>query len=317
MLIDWFTVGAQALNFLILVWLMKRFLYQPILHAIDEREKRIAAELSDADAKKAEAQKERDEFQHKNEEFDQQRAELLSKAMEEAKAERQRLLDEARQAADALSAKRQETLRNDAHLLNQAISRRTQQEVFAIARKALTDLATTSLEERLGEVFTCRLREMDGQAKEGLAEALKTAIEPSLVRSAFDLPAEQRAVIQNALNETFSAEVHIRFETAPDLISGIEFTTANGQKVAWSIADYLVSLEKGVDELLKEKDKPVAKAKPNPEAKVEPEPETQAEPKPDVKVELEPETQADPKPEAKVEPEPEAQSEPKTEEKSQ
>ena len=301
MLIDWFTVGAQALNFLILVWLMKRFLYQPILHAIDEREKRIAAELSDADAKKAEAQKERDEFQHKNEEFDQQRAELLSKAMEEAKAERQRLLDEARQAADALSAKRQETLRNDAHLLNQAISRRTQQEVFAIARKALTDLATTSLEERLGEVFTRRLREMDGQAKEGLAEALKTAIEPSLVRSAFDLPAEQRAVIQNALNETFSAEVHIRFETAPDLISGIEFTTANGQKVAWSIADYLVSLEKGVDELLKEKDKPIAKAKPNPEAKVEPEPDAQA----------------DPKPEAKVEPEPEAQSEPKPEEKSQ
>ena len=271
MLIDWFTVGAQALNFLIRVWLMKRFLYQPILHAIDEREKRIAAELSDADAKKAEAQKERDEFQHKNEAFDQQRAELLSKATIDAKAERQRLLNEARQAADALSAKRQETLRNDAHLLNQAISRRTQQEVFAIARKALTDLATTSLEERLGEVFTRRLREMDSQAKEGLAEALKTAIEPSLVRSAFDLPAEQRAVIQNALNETFSAEVHIRFETAPDLISGIEFTTANGQKVAWSISDYLVSLEKGVDELLKEKDKPIAK--PKPEAQSEPKPE--------------------------------------------
>jgi F-type H+-transporting ATPase subunit b len=298
---------------------MKRFLYQPILHAIDEREKRIAAELSDADAKKAEAQKERDEFQNKNEEFDQQRAELLSKATIDAKAERQRLLDEARQAADALSAKRQETLKNDAHLLNQAISRRTQQEVFAIARKALTDLATTSLEERLGEVFTRRLREMDGQAKEGLAEALKTAIEPSLVRSAFDLPAEQRAVIQNALNETFSAEVHIRFETAPDLISGIEFTTANGQKVAWSIADYLVSLEKGVDELLKEKDKPIAKAKPNPEAKVEPEPDAQAESNPEAKVELEPEPKAQTKPEtdAQLVPKPEAQSEPKLEEKSQ
>ncbi|MDO9160797.1 MAG: F0F1 ATP synthase subunit B [Methylococcaceae bacterium] len=283
MLIDWFTVGAQALNFLILVWLMKRFLYQPILHAIDEREKRIAAELSDADAKKAEALKERDEFQHKNELFDQQRAELLSKAMEETKVERQRLLDEARQAADALSAKRQETLRNDAHYLNQAISRRTQQEVFAIARKALMDLATTGLEERLSEVFTRRLREMDAQAKEGLAEALKIATEPSLVRSAFDLPAEQRAVIQNALNETFSAEVHIRFETAPDLISGIEFTTANGQKVAWSIADYLLSLEKGVDELLKEKDKSIAKANSNPEAKVKPEPDAQPEPKPEEK----------------------------------
>src|SRR5580700_624339 len=120
MLIDWFTVGAQALNFLILVWLMKRFLYKPILNAIDAREKRIATELADADAKKAEAQKERDEFLQKNREFDQQRAALVSKATEEAKTERQRLVEEARKAADALSVKRQETLRNDARNLNQA-----------------------------------------------------------------------------------------------------------------------------------------------------------------------------------------------------
>lgn len=250
MLIDWFTVGAQTLNFLILVWLMKRFLYKPILHAIDAREERIATELAEADAKKAEAQKERDEFQHKNEEFDQQRAALLSQATDEAQAERQRLLDEARQAAAALSSKRQAALRNEEHNLRQAIRGRTQQEVFAIARKALTDLAGTSLEERLGEVFTRRLRELDGDAKAGLAEALKTASDPALVRSAFDLPAEQRAAIQNALNETFSAEIRVRFETAADLISGIELTTG-GQKMAWSIADYLASLEEGVDELLK------------------------------------------------------------------
>ena len=211
----------------------------------------------------------------------------MGKATEEAKAERQRLLDEARKAADALSAKRQETLRNDANNLNKAIRRRTQQEVFAIARKALADLATTGLEERLGEVFTRRLREMDGPAKENLAGALKTAAGPALVRSAFDLPAEQRAAIQKALNETFSADINVRFETAPDLVSGIELTT-NGQKVAWSIADYLASLEKGVDELLKEKEKSEAKVEPKPETKTEPKPETQAaskpeEPKPETK----------------------------------
>jgi len=279
MLIDWFTVGAQALNFIILVWLLKRFLYKPILNAVDAREKRIAAELADADAKKAEAQKERDEFQHKNEEFDQQRAALLSKATDEANAERQRLLEDARKAADALSAKRQEALRRDADNLNQAIRRRTQQEVFAIARKALMDLATTSLEERIGEVFTRRLRTINGKAKEGLAEVLKTASEPALVRTAFDLPAAQRAAIQNALNETFSAEVHVRFETAPDLVSGVELTT-NGQKIAWSIADYLASLETGVGELLKEKDKPELKAAPKSEAETAFKPE---EPKPETK----------------------------------
>ncbi len=260
MLIDWFTVGAQVVNFLILVWLLKRFLYKPILDAIDAREKRIAKELADADAKKAEAQQERDEFQHKNEAFEQQRTALMNKATEEAKTERLRLLDEARQAADSLSAKRQETLRNDAHHLNQALSRRAQQEVIAIARKALTDLAETSLEERMGDVFVRRLREMDNQTKSGLAVALKSASDPAIVRSTFDLPAAQRSAIQNVLNETFSADIQVRFETAPDLISGIELTS-NGQKVAWSIADYLGSLEKGVDELLKEKDTAQAQAK--------------------------------------------------------
>ena len=249
MLIDWFTVGAQVINFLILVWLMKRFLYQPILHAIDAREQRIATELADADARKAEAQKERDEFQHKNEEFDRQHAQRLIQAKDEVKSERQRLLDEARRACEELGAKRRDALEREYQSLNDEITRVTRKEVFSIVRKALADLAGTTLEERMGEVFTRRLRAMDAQAKEGLATALKTASEPTLVRSAFDLPDAQRAAIQNALNEIFSAEIRVRFETVPDLVSGIELST-NGQKVAWSIADYLSALERSVGELL-------------------------------------------------------------------
>jgi F-type H+-transporting ATPase subunit b len=319
MLLDWFTIGAQALNFLILVWLLKRFLYKPILNAIDAREKLIAKELADAEAKKSEAQKERDEFQKKNEEFDQQRAALLTQATNEANAERSRLLEAARKAADALSARRQESLVNDAHSLNQALSRLTQKEVFAITRKALTDLATTSLEERMGEVFDRRLRALDGQVKNVLAEALKKNSEPALIRSAFDLPQAQRAAIQNALNETFSAEIHIQFETAPDLVSGIVLS-ANGQKVGWTIADYLVSLEKGVGELLKEQDKPApkpeVKAEPKPESAPEPKPEAKPGPKADIKPEAKSTSEAVPKPEARVEPKSEPKAEPTPDVKS-
>lgn len=270
MLIDWFTVGAQALNFLLLVWLLRRFLYRPILDAIDAREEKIAAELADAAAKKAEAGQERDEFQRKNAAFDQQRAALLSKATDEAQAERQRLLDEAGKAADALNAARQETRRNDARQLDQSLSRRAQDEVFAIARKTLTDLATASLEGQMAEVFSRQLRAMNGQGKVGLGAALKTAADPALVRSAFDLPAEQRATIQHAINETFSADIPLRYETAPALVSGIELT-ANGQKVAWSITNYLASLESGVGELLKAKDQPAplpASKPPSPDEKI-------------------------------------------------
>ena len=316
MLIDWFTVGAQVLNFLILVWLLKHFLYKPILNAIDAREKRIATELADADAKKTEAQKERDDFQNKNKAFDEQRSALLGKAVDEAKAERGRLLDEARKAADSLRAAQATALRNDQKRLGSEVTRLAKDEVFGIARKTLADLATVSLEERMGEVFTRRLREMDGKAKELLSTALKTSSEPAVVRSTFDVGAGQKAAIQNALNETFSAAIRVRFETSPDLISGIELT-ANGQKVAWSIADYLASLEKGVDELLKKKDEAAAKAEPKPEAKAEPKPEAKAEPKPEAKAEPKPEAKADPKTEAKDDPKPEVKAEPKLEAKAE
>jgi F-type H+-transporting ATPase subunit b len=160
MLIDWFTVVAQALNFLILVWLLKRFLYKPILNAIDAREKQIATELADAEAKKAEASQERDEFTRKNEEFDQQRASLLNQAANEATAERQRLLDHARKESDALRNKWQEALRREHQTLSEELNRRTREEVFAIARKTLTDLATTSLEEQMTDAFIRRLGEL-------------------------------------------------------------------------------------------------------------------------------------------------------------
>jgi F-type H+-transporting ATPase subunit b len=321
MLIDWFTVGAQVLNFLILVWLLKHFLYKPILNAIDAREKRIAVELADADAKKTEAQKERDDFQNRNKVFDEQRSALLSKAADEAKVERERLLDEARKAAESLRTAQATALRNDQARLGSEITLLAKNEVFGIARKTLADLATVSLEERMGEVFTRRLREMDGKAKALLGAALKSSSEPAVVRSTFDLGA-QRAAIQNALNETFSAEICIRFETSPDLISGIELTT-NGQKVAWSIADYLASLGKGVDELLKKNDEAAAKAKPKPEVKAEPKVEAKTEPKPEAETEPKPEAKdgpkakvkAEPKAEAKTEPKPEAKTDPKAAEK--
>ncbi len=249
MLIDWFTVGAQALNFVVLVWLMKRFLYQPILDAIDAREKTIAMVLADADKKQADAQQARDAFQRKNDDFDRQHATLIDRANKDADAQRSRLFDEARQAAEALSAKRQQALEGDAQRLSQALVQRAQQEVFAVARKALADLATAGLEERMAEVFVSRLRALDGADKDCLAGALRSTPCTATVRSAFEMPAPQRAVIQAAVNETFSAEISLRFEMAPELISGIEFS-ANGQRVSWSIAGYLASLQNTLGELM-------------------------------------------------------------------
>ncbi|MEO5755486.1 MAG: F0F1 ATP synthase subunit delta [Mesorhizobium sp.] len=250
MVIDWFTVGAQILNFLVLVWLLKRFLYKPVLDAIDKREKRIAATLADAAASKAQAASERDALLAKNNAFDEERTAMLAKATEDALRERKRLTDAARKAAEVLKDKQSKALASDAKNLSAEISRRAGTEVFAIARKALADMANTELEERMGELFIRKLGALKGPAKTAIAKMLTSSNEPARIRSAFDLSAKQHAAIQKAINDTFAGKVHLRFETSPKLVSGIELV-AGGQKLAWSISDYLKTLEKSVGELLK------------------------------------------------------------------
>ena len=197
MLIDWFTVGAQALNFLVLVWLLKKFLYRPILKAIDAREMLIAEKLAGAEVKMAEATKERDDFKHKNDDLDQHRSSLISDMEEQTNTRRNQLLDAARKAADEFSAKRQESTRVDAQNLNLAIGHRLQQEVCSVARRVLKDLSTSTLEQGVAALFILRLQKMDVAQKAVLAESLKKLAGPATLRSACELSLEQRAAMQH------------------------------------------------------------------------------------------------------------------------
>jgi len=237
MLIDWFTVGAQVLNFLILVWLLKRFLYKPILNAIDAREKQIATELANAEAKKADAQKEHDEFEKKNQVFDDERGSMLAKAKQDAQAEHDRLINEAKKDADSVRVEQATVLKNDQTRLSSEITQLGKREVFAIARKTLGDLATVSLEERMGEVFTRRLQEMQGKSKDDMGAAIR------------------------AVNETFSVNAQLLFETSGDAVCGIELSS-NGQKVGWNITEYLAALGEKVGALLEAQGPTLTKAEP-------------------------------------------------------
>lgn len=249
MLIDWFTVGAQVLNFVVLVWFMKRFLYQPVLDAIAAREKRIASQIADAAEKQMQAATERKTFEDKNAAFDRQRVDLLAKATAAVQAESLRLADEAQKAAVAVAAQRQKSLASQAANLQQLVAGRATHEVFAVVRKTLTDLANVNLEACMVEAFTRRLHGLAGPAKEQLEVALKQSAEPALVRSHFALPVEQQAAIRDAVNLAFSANVPLRFGTADETVCGIELS-ASGQKLAWTITEYLRDLEHSVAALL-------------------------------------------------------------------
>ena len=256
MKIDWFTVIAQMVNFIVLVGLLWHFLYKPILKAIDEREKKIAGQLADAEAKKTEAKKEQEDFKEKNEKFDQERKALMVKAETEAEAEHQKLLESARTDAAALKIKLDEARKEAQETLDHEIMQKTRNEVFSITRKALADLASVSLEEQSGNMFIKRLNELSEDEKKKFRDAFQGSKNPVLVRSAFELPAKQQAGIKDAVNKILSADTPFKYKTAPELISGIELS-ANGYKLAWSISEYINSLEKSLPEIGKAKTGPV------------------------------------------------------------
>lgn len=244
MLIDWFTVVAQGLNFLVLVWLLQRYLYKPVLAAIDAREKHITSAIADAEREKKAAEQERQTLEAKRAALEEQGAALLKQAAATADAERVRLLADARSEADALREKQTAALREDQIRLCGNIAQRAQQEVLAIARKVLDELAGASLEERVVAVFLKDLRDLDAPAKQTLLAAFGGTTEAA-VRSAFDLPEAQRALIQRGVNEEFSMSSTLRFEVSKEMLCGLELSVG-GQKLAWNIADYLRGLEQRI-----------------------------------------------------------------------
>jgi len=249
MLIDWFTVVAQILNFLILVWLLRRFLYRPVLNAIDQREEKIQNQIEDAKRKREEAKAEQQEYQNKNKSFDEKRESMLREASEEAQEKRKELIQEARKEAENLRNRLEKSIREDHKNLNKEIMERTQREVFSISRKVLLDLASEDLESHMVQLFIRRLQDLGSDRREKFHDMLQHASRDVLIRTTFELQDTLQQQILEAIEDVSDTGVEARFEVAPEKISGIELT-AGGYKLAWSVTDYLGSLEKTLSDLI-------------------------------------------------------------------
>ena len=252
MKINWFTVIAQIINFLILVWLLKKFLYTPVLEAIDAREKKIVSRLEDAKNKIEEAKKEQDEFSEKNKQFDQQKKELMEKVIADTKVQKDKLMDDAKKDIDTIHDKQQKALQDMQEDLKKDLAQKTQREVFEISRKALEDLASVSLEEQAIKVFIRKIQELKDKDKQQFTDAFKSQSNPVLIQSAFELHTNYQADIKKAVDEILGKETEFEFKTVPGIISGIELKT-NGFKLSWNISAYLDSLQNSISETIKEK----------------------------------------------------------------
>ena len=249
--INWFTVIAQIVNFLILVWLLKRFLYKPVLEAIDERERKIASQIEDAATNKSEAKKEQDLFRQKNENFNKERAAKLNEAYEEVDSEKQRMFEEVRKESTALRTKYEDSLKEEEKELKDKIKSRTKDEVFAIAGKTLSDLANANLEEQVIKVFMEKIMDLDKVEKAKLKEALNNNKKSITIKSAFEFSETSKQELEKAIENITERKNDFEYRLEPELVSGIEIETSSFQ-MSWNIESYLDSLK--MDSITKEKE---------------------------------------------------------------
>ncbi|PZD70918.1 ATP synthase subunit b [Acaryochloris thomasi RCC1774] len=253
MLIDPLTTFAQIINFLILVALLKRFLYVPITRVMKQREHRIAMQLQEAAAKEEMAQQEAERYRQMQRDLEAQQAQFLAQAQLDADEHRQMLLQNAREDVDSIHATWTAAVECEKQVFLGALRQRAGQQVATTVRGVLRDLANTNLELQIVEAFIVHLSHLTVQEQETLEAALSTSNAQELViQSTFPISAVDQARVLEALYVQTTTLVGLgmgQFVIVPDLMCGIELKIP-GYKLAWNLAHYLERLEENLARVL-------------------------------------------------------------------
>ena len=251
--IDWFTIIAQTINFLILLWLLKRFLYRPIIDGLDAREKKIADILADADNNKTQAKRLQNDYEQKLSDIEKERVNSRNLATKAAEAAAKDLLDEAHLNAESLVKKRLVALQLEVNQLKHDVLQKSVHEIYAQCRKILGDLAGVELDHLMFDKLLQRLDRLDTEHTEQLINALDACDNKVLIRGAFELNTEQLARLQDGIQTKLATDEQRQIvftqSKVPELISGLELTLS-GWKLPWSVHNYLSELQQHLDTIL-------------------------------------------------------------------
>ncbi|MCC8998840.1 MAG: F0F1 ATP synthase subunit B [Candidatus Contendobacter sp.] len=246
MQIDEFTVAAQIVNFLILVWLLKRFLYGPITQAIAARQQQIAAALEDAQRQTQQAEADRQAYQARLAELDAQRETWLTQAQQDVATQREAWLATARREVDSLRADWLAAWRRERAEQQRALQREAACRLTAAVRDALRELADAELEPRMFEPLLARLRALDASERTALAQAAQGGC---TVTTAFTLDTALQTQWRIALSEGLGNAVPLVFRHDPEAACGITLEMP-GHRLVWTLDSYLDGFNQQLDAAL-------------------------------------------------------------------
>ncbi len=249
MLIDWFTVFAQIINFLILIWLLRKFLYGPVIAAMDRREEKVASRFKEAGDMRDKAVKEIELYRQKSQELANKKEEMLSEVMEEAERLRKELTGKAREEAGELRNRWRDAIKEEKDSFLKELKKRAGKQVYAIARRVLADLSDSDLEQRISSVFIKQIEGLDKVKRKKLADAVGQSGCTIIVSSSFELAVNLKRQITRTVHDQLQNNIDVNYETSPHIICGIELKVS-GYVLGWNLGDYLKNLEEELSRAL-------------------------------------------------------------------
>jgi F-type H+-transporting ATPase subunit b len=222
--LNWTTFILEIINFLVLVWLLKHFFYQPVQAIVARRQQGITAQLKEADERRQEAEALHAQYENRLSDWEGEREEARQSLHRELGAERERLLAELQQS---LEAEREKSTVLGARQLDEQVR---EAEVQALAQGArfvarlLERVASPEVEGQLFALLLSELREMPAAEREALQGVHNGKSIEVAVASVYPLQEKQRQALQQQLQALTTAPLHFNYRQNPALIAGLHVT---------------------------------------------------------------------------------------------
>lgn len=229
--LNWSTFLLEIINFLVLVWILKRFLYQPVLDVITRRRKAIAGQLAEAHRVQDEAESLKAQYEDRLTDWERERhqaKETLARQLDDERARQlsalHATLDQEREKS-RVAEKRQHT-EQQREIEHQAL-----QLGAAFSSRLLEETCGPELEGRLLTLLLEELNSLSEQQTAGLRQQWGEPPQTIAVSSAFTLSAEQRQRLEVALSQVSGLSAPVRFNQDETLLAGLHIVIG-----AWVLA---------------------------------------------------------------------------------
>ncbi|MEN0073702.1 MAG: hypothetical protein AAGC69_04930 [Paracraurococcus sp.] len=215
--IDWWTLGLQTINVLILVWLLWHFFFQPIKAVIEARRAAAARVTEEAEALRTAAETELAALEARRRDFTAEGETILAAAHARASAERDAMLGQARAEADRILAEAREVLGREREAQRRTLETQAAELALAMARRLLDLLPPRQVTAAFLDGLATEMERLSEAARNDLAQA-----EAITLATATPLPAELQSEWRDRLARLLGAGPHLAFQHEPALIAGVE-----------------------------------------------------------------------------------------------